>query len=152
MTKTDKKKGLDLGVLPSLIGYHVRLAQIEVFEDFAQTLSQFDLSPGRFGVLVLIEANPGLNQGQLAAASRLDRSTMVSVIDYLEGRGLVVRKPSPTDRRTNALWLTPKGKVLVGQMKQLIAQHEERVLADLSAAERATLIELLGRIKGQKKA
>jgi DNA-binding MarR family transcriptional regulator len=152
MTKQEKKKGLDLGLLPSLIGYQVRLAQIEVFEDFAQALAEFELSPGRFGVLVLIEANPGLNQGQLAAASRLDRSTMVSVIDYLEGRGLVVRKPSPTDRRTNALWLTPKGKTLVGQMKPLIAQHEERVLADLSAAERATLIDLLSRIKGKKRA
>lgn len=139
---------LDLGILPNQVGYHLRLAQIAVFEDFAETFHDHGMSPGRFGVLVLIEANPGVSQGQLAQAIHLDRSTMVSVIDYLEGRDLVVRKASTTDRRTNALWITPKGAELLADLKKLVEQHEERILSDLSPAERAQLVQLLNRVRG----
>ena len=63
------------GILPELIGYRLRLAQQAVFRDFAAQVGE--LSPGRAGMLLLIEANPGVPQGRLAEAVRLDRSTMV---------------------------------------------------------------------------
>jgi DNA-binding MarR family transcriptional regulator len=79
-------------------------------------------------MLLLIEANPGVPQGRLAEAVRLDRSTMVGVVDSLEERGLMERRRG-TDRRTNGLRLT-----------------RARVAARLDDAERAQLLALLEKL------
>lgn len=134
---------LDPGPLPDLIGYRLRLAQQAVFRDFAASVS--GVSPGRVGMLLLVEANPGVTQSRLAAAVERDRSTMVGVLDQLEAKGLVERRKG-VDRRTNGLWLTRAGRALLSKAKHAIAVHEQRVAARLSAAERAKLLELLGRI------
>jgi hypothetical protein len=61
-----------------------------------------EVTPGLFGVLVIIEANPDLKQSELARATHLDRSTVVTIIDNLERRGLVERRAALHDRRSNA--------------------------------------------------
>ncbi len=142
-----QKSDLKLDLLPGLIGYQLRLAQLAVFGDFAAELKEFDISPGRFGVLVLVAANPGMTQSLLASATQLDRSTMVAVIDQLESRDLVERRASPTDRRSNALVLTAEGEKLLKQLKRRIKQHEARIAAAMTPAESATLVELLTRIR-----
>lgn len=145
--KTVSKGELKLDLLPGLIGYQLRLAQLSIFNDFAAELKDFDISPGRFGVLVLISANPGMTQSLLASATQLDRSTMVAVIDQLEARGLVERRASPTDRRSNALVLTEEGEKLLKQLKRRIKQHETRIANTMTAEETATLVGLLTRIR-----
>jgi DNA-binding MarR family transcriptional regulator len=136
---------LDHGILPTLLGYQLRLAQIAVFNDFAASAREFDVSPGRFGMLILIDVNPGVTQTRLAEAVRLDRSTLVAVLDQLEERGLLERRRGK-DRRTNGLWLTRRGKSLVARMKERIRAHEDRLAAQLSETERDTLLALLRRI------
>jgi DNA-binding MarR family transcriptional regulator len=79
----------DHDLLPGLIGYNLRKAQTAVFQDFSRSLQDCNITPGQFGVLVLIQANAGLNQTSLGRALGIDRSTVVAVIDKLEGRGLV---------------------------------------------------------------
>ena len=134
---------MKLGVLPGLLGYRLRLAQQAVFRDFATSVAE--LSPGRVGILLLLEANPGVTQGRLAQAVSLDRSTMVGVVDMLEGRGLIERRRGQ-DRRTNGLWLTDEGRALVARLKRRIQLHERRVAARLSAQERAQLLALLEKL------
>jgi len=138
-----ERAALRQGVLPGLIGYRLRLAQQAVFRDFAASVGE--LSPGRAGMLLLIEANPGVTQGRLAAAARLDRSTMVGVVDSLEERGLIERRRG-VDRRTNGLWLTSSGRSLAARLRVRIARHERRVASRLSSAERAQLLALLGKL------
>ena len=133
------------GVLPSLLGYRLRRAQQAVFRDFASSVA--DVSPGRAGMLLLVDANPGVTQGRLALAVGLDRSTMVGVIDALEAQRLVERRRGD-DRRTNGLWLTASGRSFVSRLKKRIELHERRVAAHLSAAERAQLLALLEKLSG----
>lgn len=132
-------------MLPTLLGYRLRLAQRAVFSDFARSVAE--LSPGRVGILLLLDANPGVTQSRLAAAVALDRSTMVGVIDALEARGLVERRRGE-DRRTKGLWLTRAGRALVAHLKRRISLHEQRVASRLSAAERGQLIGLLEKLGG----
>jgi len=132
-------------VLPGLLGYQLRLAQLAVFRDFERAAGGFGISPGRFGVLALIDANPGVSQSRLAQAAGLDRSTMVAVLDRLEERRLVERRAGP-DRRTNGLWLTRGGRTLLAKLSRRVAEHEARIAARLSPAERAQLVRLLGRL------
>jgi DNA-binding MarR family transcriptional regulator len=138
-----RSDGLSSGVLPELLGYRLRLAQQAVFRDFAKTVP--DLSPGRVGMLILVEANPGVTQSRLALAVGLDRSTMVGVVDGLEERGLIERRRG-ADRRTNGLWLTRAGRAVVGTLKRRIAMHERRVASRLSAPEREQLLSLLDKL------
>ena len=137
---------VDRGLLTGLIGFHLRLAQIAVFRDFATSLGALDLTPGIFAVLVLIETNTGLKQTELANAVGLDRSSMVPVIDNLERRGLVRRQAVATDRRANALRLTAAGTALLRKAKRLVAAHEARLAQHLAAGERVALVAMLDRI------
>jgi len=142
---------IGLGMLPELIGYHVRLAQMAVFADFERSLGTFNLSPGLFGLLVIIEANPGLRQIQLAAAARLDRSTLVPALDKLEARELVERRAAPDDRRSNGLFLTRPGAGLLQRAKAIVRDHEQRIAGGLSAEERALLVRCLDRLAPERR-
>ena len=131
------------GALAGLLGYRLRLAQQAVFRDFAASVH--GLSPGRVGLLITIDANPGITQSRLAESASRDRSTMVGVLDQLEARGLIERRRG-SDRRTNGLWLTRAGRALLGRALREIARHERRIGARLTAAERRQLLALLGKI------
>ena len=140
------KAPLNHGVLDHLAGYHLRRAQIAVFQDFAEGMAGLGLTPGQFGVLALIQANPGLSQSALGRAMGVDRSTVVSVIDRLEGRGLVRRAPHSTDGRSYALQLSALGLRRFAEALKRVYKHEQRVARRLSAVERRKLLELLRRI------
>ncbi len=141
-----KKSDIDYGLLPGLVGYQLRMAQIALFRDFAQGPGGEDVTPGLFGVLVIIEANPDLKQSELARATHLDRSTVVTVIDNLERRGLVERRAALHDRRSNAIRLTDAGTILLRKLKRQVSQHEKRLLQNFSAAERETFLALLKKV------
>ena len=139
----DNKQKVKLGALPLLLGYRLRRAQQAVFRDFAASVH--GLSPGRVGLLITIEANPGMTQSRLAEMVGRDRSTMAGVLDELEAKALIERRRG-ADRRTNGLWLTRAGRALLGRAVREIAAHERRIAARLNAAERKQLLDLLGRI------
>lgn len=136
---------LDHGLLPGLLGYQLRLAQQAVFRDFERAAEGLGVSPGRFGMLVLIEANPGVSQSRLAQEIGLDRSTLVAILDALEDTRLVERRAGE-DRRSNGLWLTRRGRGVVEKMKARVAEHEARIAARLTSAEQRQLLELLRRL------
>jgi DNA-binding MarR family transcriptional regulator len=133
------------GVLSGLLGYRLRVAQQAVFRDFARSIPE--ASPGRAGILLLIDANPGVTQSRLAQAVGIDRSTLVGVLHALQARELIERRRGE-DRRTNGLWLTRAGRALVASLKQRIRVHERRVASRLNPVERAQLLALLEKLAG----
>ncbi len=137
---------LDRGLLPSLLGYVLRRAQSAVFDDFANTFTRAGeaLTPGEFGLLVLVDRNAGLSQMALARALGIDRSTLVPILDRLQERGLLLRHRSPTDGRTHALALN--GEKALARFARLVRTHEKRIASQLSAAEIRTLIDLLEKV------
>ena len=139
---------LDRGLLPSLLGYMLRRTQSAVFGDFVATFSKASeaLTPGEFGLLVLVDRNAGLSQMALARALGIDRSTLVPILDRLQARGLLMRHRSPTDGRTHALALTPTGEKALARFARLVRAHEKRIASGLSSAETRTLIELLEKV------
>jgi DNA-binding MarR family transcriptional regulator len=142
-------KSLDRGVLPTLLGYVLRRTQSAVFADFAATFQEGGaaLTPGEFGLLVLVARNTGLSQMALARALGIDRSTLVPILDRLQARGLLIRRRSPADGRTHALGLTPSGSKALGRFTALVRRHEERIASGLSTAETRTLIGLLEKVR-----
>jgi MarR family transcriptional regulator, transcriptional regulator for hemolysin len=111
----------------------------------ADVLGSVGLTPALFALLNVIAAREGAIQQELGSAMGIDRSTMVSLIDQLEGAGLAKRRPSATDRRAREVAITPKGRRLLRRARGMISDAENAVLAGLTAQERSELVRLLRR-------
>ena len=132
-------------VLDQLVGYALRRAQLLVYEDFAATLGA-SMTPQRFAALVLVGANPGLSQTALGELLQIARSGSMVLVDWLEAEGLIERRPRPEDRRAYGLHLTARGVESLEAWKRAALEHDMRVTATLSDAERAELHRLLRKI------
>jgi DNA-binding MarR family transcriptional regulator len=133
----------ELGVLNGHLGYFVRRFQVWIFQDFVRTLAPFDIRPAQFSVLVVIDANPGLSQTDLADALGIERARLVRLLDELEKRGFTRRTPAPSDRRSHALVLTREGQQKLKRIKALAAAHEARVEAMLGPEQRNQMLAAL---------
>ena len=111
----------------------------------AEVLGSLGLTTALFALLNVISAREGAIQQELGSTLGIDRSTMVSLIDQLEGAGLARRRPSARDRRAREIAITPKGRRLLERARALLLQAENEVLGGLSAQERGELVELLRR-------
>ncbi len=143
-----QRKPPSLGCLTDHVGFHLRLAQLAVFKHFESALGEIGVSPAIYSVLEVLHDNPGITQSKLAIAVRLDRSSMVPMLDKLGKRGLVERQASTTDRRHNHLFLTKEGEALLADARARASAHEKQVCSCLSAEEKKNLLALLDRFGG----
>lgn len=140
------KDSIDFGPLPDLVGYALRRAQLAVFKDFMQAFLAEDIRPTQYGVLTVIERNPGLTQSQVAEALGIKRANFVPLLDGLEARGLAERRPAAGDRRSYALTLTQAGEAMMARLHAINRNHEGRITAALGPDGYRQLLELLGRV------
>jgi DNA-binding MarR family transcriptional regulator len=148
-SRAGEERQLDFDELPTYVGYQVRRAQAKIFSEFEATLKDFDFTPGSFGVLTLIRANPGITQVTLAAAFGVDKSTMSPVIFRLEKRGLIRREVLPSDRRCHALFFQQAGEATYLAARNKVRAFEESVAARLSKPEQRELARLLVKLQGE---
>lgn len=147
--KEAKIRKLDRGPLPDLYGYNLRIAQVAVFDNFIKVVGSSlagrmgGLTPGRFSLLVLLRANPGINQTDLSRGVGVDKSTLTPALDQLEKKGLILRQRTAADRRTYSLSLSPTGEQLLTELMAKVEQHERNIVTGLTASERVTLNRLL---------
>lgn len=140
---------IDVGSLGHHLGYALKRAQLRVFDDFGRAVAPLKLSPAQFSVLILLDANPGRNQTEIAATLGILRPNFVKLLDGMEARGLCKRTRSADDRRSHVLALTEKGRATLARATQLVAaKHEKKLAALLTEAERAQLMATLERIAG----
>jgi DNA-binding MarR family transcriptional regulator len=109
-------------------------------------LTPLDLKARHYGVLVALDAHQPTSQHQLSQILRIDRTTMVAIVDYLETRGLVERGLNPTDRRTHRVRLTSAGRTAMQRARTALAHADAELVARLSADERAQLTPLLHKL------
>jgi DNA-binding MarR family transcriptional regulator len=140
-------KGIDFAELPSYVGYQVRRTQAKIFAEFETALANAELTPGSFGVLTLIRANPGITQVTLAAAFGVDKSTMSPVIVRLEQRGLIRRQVLTSDRRRQALYFETAAEPQYLAAREKVRAFEAGVAARLSSAEQRELARLLAKLQ-----
>ncbi len=133
--------------LEEFIGYNLKRAYVIVQADFRQALGEDGFAPRVFSALSLVVQYPNVTQSGLARMLGIERSGLVAIVDELEGRGLLKRTNVPGDRRVQALVPTDKGKSVYGEARAAVRAHEDRLLANLSLDEKATLMALLGKIR-----
>src|SRR3712207_782235 len=107
MPQSDDRGGCPAtGALESWLGYLLTKAAHRYSACLEQALAREDLTPRRYALLLALEAGGPRSQQSLGELLRIDRTTMVAVIDELEERGLVERRRDPRDRRVWAVHLT----------------------------------------------
>jgi DNA-binding MarR family transcriptional regulator len=109
-------------------------------------LADVGLEARQAGILTTVTELEPMTQKALADALRIDRTTMVALIDDLERRGLVVRKRHPRDRRAFLICPTEAGRAAKQTAVAILDDQQRRFLAPLTHEERLHLAELLNRL------
>lgn len=135
-----KSRPMNLDTLP---GHYIRRLQQIAVAVFLQETQGQGITPVQFAALQTVADQPGIDQRTLAGAIAFDTSTIASVIDRLEARGLLVRSTSPDDKRVRLLTLTAAGDALLAAVAPGMQRAQERMLAPLRKAERAEFMRLL---------
>lgn len=143
---------LDQSRLTHLVGYASTRASITMRRVFARHLGPLDLKVVEFSILMLVAANPQVNQKRLGTALDISPPNMAVTLDRMVERGWVERVRSTQDRRAQQIHLTAKGAELVQRAEKIASTMEQATLRVLSPAERALLIELLMKVAGGKPA
>lgn len=139
-------KTVDTSFLETLMGYNARRASLAIVEVFMLRMAPYNLRIVDFSVLSLIARNAGITSRQLCTTLGIQQPNLVAIVGALEKRKLVERQPHPTDRRATGLHLSARGVLLVQQAEQTATLLEEEATAQLSPAERKTLMRLLQKI------
>ncbi|MEO3869181.1 MarR family transcriptional regulator [Nonomuraea sp. B12E4] len=128
------------------LGYLLKHANLRLGELTGPALEPYGIDGREFAVLSVL-GGPG-SLSQLAAAQRLgiDRTTMVALLDALEGKKLVARRPHPDDRRKNVVELTDRGRDTLEGATRAVDGAERAFLSSLPDDDARRLRELLERV------
>lgn len=142
----DDMRRIDIGPLENILGFHLRMANVALYHDFSKAMEDLGLTQKQVAVLELIAQNEGASQIDIAAALGMDRATMMSLINRLEDRKSVARRPSPVDRRRQQLILTDEGREILDACRRLIAAHEQKFTGRFSSDELKAFVGFLKRV------
>jgi DNA-binding MarR family transcriptional regulator len=115
-------------------------------------LQAHGISMWGYVVLTALAEQPVRTQAALAQAINADKSRIIGVLDQLQQRGLISRRPDTSDRRVHLLSLTPAGERLRGSVQAAIRDSEEEVLATVPPADRDAFLRSLTALYGRYRA
>ena len=101
------------------------------------------MTRAQWGILIWLERQPGLSQKELSEILEVEPITVARLIDRLESRGMVERRPDPKDRRIWRLHLSPPAFTVLGEIDRQREQMRTLVTAGLDAATIETITEAL---------
>jgi DNA-binding MarR family transcriptional regulator len=122
-----------------------RLHQLAVAR-FTTVMEGFGLTPMQWAALAATLEEPGLDQSTLSRATHIDTSTLAGVVDRLEARGLIQRRPSPDDRRLRLIHPTDEGRSLFSDALADALDVQEWLLEPLSEKERVQFMALMRKV------
>ncbi len=116
---------------------------------FDRRVREVGLTRAQWLVLTRLHRRPGASQSELSEMLEVEKATAGRMIDRLEAKGWVVRKADPRDRRINRLYLTDEAERTHKAIRPIAEATVDDALAGLSARQRATLTDLMGRVKSE---
>jgi DNA-binding MarR family transcriptional regulator len=124
-------------------GYLFRRMQQIAVAIFVEECKAYDLTPVQYAALVAIRTHPGIDATRLSAVIAFDRSTLGNVIERLQSKAWVERKPSREDKRIKLLALTKAGEALLRDIMPSVDRAQARMLQPLEPKDRKTLLALM---------
>jgi DNA-binding MarR family transcriptional regulator len=132
--------------LDELLGLSLRRAESFASDVLTAQLNAHDCTPTRMMALMIVVERPGLKLVDLARALGIARSGAVVLVDELENRGQVKRRPMPGDRRAHSLVATPRGLKMLDKLVEVAKAADDKVFGELGARDRQALLKLVSRV------
>jgi DNA-binding MarR family transcriptional regulator len=117
---------------------------------WVERLAEVTLDPREVMLFRHVALNEGRSQREVADAVGLPASRIVRIVDALEAKGWIRRRPGKPDRRAKRLYLTPGGKAALDRIMAVSAAHEAELTRGLTPDERAELVRMLARIAAEQ--
>ncbi len=130
------------------LGYQLKHAQLRYLELSAAAMEPHGITGRQCAVLIAIDDREPRSQQEVAARLGVDRTTMVALVDELEAKSLVDRRPDPADRRKNVVALTAAGRETLTAALAATEAVERDFLAALTPGDAATFRRLLAAVVG----
>lgn len=112
----------------------------------AEEFEDEDMSVSQWAVLTIIENNPEIDQSRLAEVVSIDKTNTGRLVDQLEAKGLVERRPNDSDRRVWLLHCTSLGHKTRKRLRPRALATQERLLSCLEPARRELFIDLMSHV------
>lgn len=116
-----------------------------------QRVREYGMTRAQWAVLGRLERQEGMMQAEMAEALEIAPISLVRLVDRLCDQGLIERRPHPTDRRANRLYLTDKGRETLTHLAPLGREITADVLGATTEMEAEVLLESLLRMKNNIK-
>jgi DNA-binding MarR family transcriptional regulator len=137
---------MQLETLQQMPGHLVRRLNQISQAIFSARVDGADLTSVQYAALVAIASASDMTASRLAVAIAVDPANLGGVVERLEAKGLVARRPTASDRRAKQLRATPAGIALMDSLESDVRLVQESILAPLSSSERAQFMELLQKL------
>jgi DNA-binding MarR family transcriptional regulator len=112
----------------------------------AESLARWDLTPSQFRALRVLMRHEAMRPSELSEHLRIAPRSTTEVLDGLEAKGLVERRPDPHDRRATLVVPTGRGTDLAATIRSAQGNETERVFERLSPTDRDHLARILRKL------
>ena len=150
IVSTDRSSGIEAEPTPRpyrrVPAYLIRRLHMICTAIVAEALEDEDMPVSQWAVLTIIENHPEIDQSRLAEVVAIDRTNTGRLVDQLEAKGLVERRPDDSDRRVWLLRCTPLGHKARKRLRPRALATQERLLSCLEPAQRELLIDLMSHV------
>jgi DNA-binding MarR family transcriptional regulator len=146
--KTIDYSKVDFDIFGDLLSFYVRTVNILVSRDLDEQTEELAMAggTGKISTLLLVGANPGLRPSVLAHFILKDRSAMGKLLEQMERAGLLEQKVSSAERRARELYLTPKGRALAQQVREVARRQSDDFFSVLTDEEQDSLLRILRKV------
>jgi DNA-binding MarR family transcriptional regulator len=146
--KTIDYSNVDFDIFGDLLSFYVRTVNILVSRDLDEQTEELAMAggTGKISTLLLVGANPGLRPSVLAHFILKDRSAMGKLLEQMERAGLLEQKVSSSERRARELYLTPKGRALARQVRDVARRQSDDFFSVLTDEEQDALMRILRKV------
>ena len=108
-----------------------------------ETLAPWDITPSSLRALRAVNHHGSMHLSQLSGRLHIAPRSATEVVDALESRGLVRRRPDPDDRRATLVEVTEHGASVLSEIREARGSQTERVFGQLSPSDQARLTRIL---------
>jgi DNA-binding MarR family transcriptional regulator len=129
-----------------ILGLYLYAAADMVLRSIKENPEYRTIKAHLLGTPSVLSVRPGISQTELARLLSCERATAGLQVEECMRRGWVRRKASASDRRSYSLYLTPAGRRMLDGVVGVVARHQKRLGAALSAEECTTLIMIIRKL------
>jgi DNA-binding MarR family transcriptional regulator len=116
---------------------------------FDQWARNYGMTRAQGVILVRLERQPGISQNEMAALCEVEPITVGRLVDRLEARGLIERRPDPTDRRVRRLHLLPAAQAVLAEILAYRMELLELVTGGVDPAKVGIMVDVLLHMKNK---